>query len=169
MNTSEVFGPKHHGGSDDPFETIKVLEHWLTPDEMIGFCKGQSIVYQRRHREKGGLTDLAKSAWYTNYLVKYLASRGLSAFGPTSVLPSKSDGSLKEAPPDQQPAPPAPQSAASDTTGPGGDPAPQSGPLQPADPGLGAGAAAESAASPGSLEDDIAELTSQLAPQGQAV
>ena len=40
MNTSEVFGPKHHGGSDDPFETIKVLEHWLTPDEMIGFCKG---------------------------------------------------------------------------------------------------------------------------------
>jgi len=162
MNTSEVFGPKHHGGSDDPFETIKVLEAWLTPDEMIGFCKGQSIVYQRRHRAKGGLTDLAKSAWYTNYLVKYLASRGLSAFGPTSALPVKSDGSPpKEVPPDQQSAPPA--------SG-GGDPAPSPAiePLQPADPGLGAGAAAESAASPGSLEDDIAELTSQLAPQGQA-
>ena len=123
MNTSEVFGPKHHGGSDDPFETIKVLEHWLTPDEMIGFCKGQSIVYQRRHRAKGGLTDLAKSAWYTNYLVKYLASRNLSGLGPTSVLPAKNDGSPKEVPPDQQPVQPAPLPSVSDTAGAVGEPA----------------------------------------------
>ena len=161
MNTSEVFGPKHHGGSDDPFETIKVLEHWLTPDEMIGFCKGQSIVYQRRHREKGGLTDLAKSAWYTNYLVKYLASRGLSAFGPTSSPPEKSEPRTepKSGPqsPEQQPVPPA--------SG-GGDPAPQPvvEPLQPADPGLGAGAAADTEAFPGSLEADMAALTTSLAP-----
>ena len=164
MNTSEVFGPKHHGGSDDPFETIKVLEHWLTPDEMIGFCKGQSIVYQRRHRAKGGLTDLAKSAWYTNYLVKYLASRNLSGLGPTSVLPAKNDGSPKEVPPDQQPVQPAPLPSVSDTAGAVGEPAPSPAPS----PETGAGAVADTGASPGaggSIEDDIADFAKRFAPE----
>ena len=90
METKNVFNPSHYGGKDDPYETIKVLEAWLTPDEMIGFCKGNAIKYQSRHRQKGGLEDLSKSAWYQNYLVQYLAQRGLSAYGPHTSLPVKS-------------------------------------------------------------------------------
>ena len=82
METKNVFNPNHYGGKDDPYETIKVLEAWLTPDEMIGFCKGNAIKYQSRHRQKGGLEDLSKSLWYQQYLVQYLAARGLSAYGP---------------------------------------------------------------------------------------
>jgi hypothetical protein len=144
MDTSQVFGPKHHGGSDDPFETIKVLEAWLTPDEMIGFCKGQSIVYQRRHRMKHGLEDLAKSAWYQNYLVKYLAARNLTGLGSTSVPPEKS--------------------APSTDGGDAGAPAPA--PEQAKSP-LTKGSSAGSAAPAASLEDDIAAMARRLAPQSQ--
>ena len=93
MEATNVFNPSHYGGKDDPYETIKVLEAWLTPDEMIGFCKGNAIKYQTRHRQKGGLEDLSKAAWYQNHLVKYLTKRGLSAHGPFSVPPEKSDPS----------------------------------------------------------------------------
>lgn len=109
MDTSSVFSPDHYGGKENPYETIKVLEAWLTPDEMIGFCKGNAIKYQTRHRQKGGLTDLSKAAWYQNYLVTYLAARGLTAFGPNT------------APPDQQQ--PAQRSSPALTTGPAAPPA----------------------------------------------
>ena len=160
-NMENVFGPKHHGGSDDPFETIKVLEHWLTPDEMIGFCKGQSIVYQRRHRVKGGLEDLAKSAWYQNYLIKYLAARGLSAFGETSAQPQKSD------PPSDPSSPPSPSSIASPPPSSAATPGlPPAATLQAPSGGLGAGAAADDTSNLGGvdLDAEIKEMAAKLAP-----
>ena len=167
-NMENVFGPKHHGGTDDPFETIKVLEAWLTPDEMIGFCKGQSIVYQRRHRMKNGLEDLAKSAWYQNYLVKYLAARGLSAYGETSIIPQKSEPKGEAPlPPDQQPVSPATgrEEGGPPELNPGVEPSP----VVSVEPG--AGAAVADTASPGAdIEADIAAMAAKLAPipQGQA-
>ncbi len=52
---SSIDHPPHYGGSENPYETIKVLEAWMTRDEMIGFCKGNALKYLSRHREKGGL------------------------------------------------------------------------------------------------------------------
>ena len=69
---SSIDHPQHYGGSENPYETIKVLEAWMTRDEMIGFCKGNALKYLSRHREKGGLQDLEKSAWYSRYMVDYL-------------------------------------------------------------------------------------------------
>ena len=69
---SSIDHPQHYGGSENPYETIKVLEAWMTRDEMIGFCKGNALKYLSRHREKGGLSDLEKSAWYSRYMVEYL-------------------------------------------------------------------------------------------------
>ena len=67
METKNVFNPSHYGGKDDPYETIKVLEAWLTPDEMIGFCKGNAIKYLDRAGKKDKaklLEDFEKAGWY---------------------------------------------------------------------------------------------------------
>jgi Protein of unknwon function (DUF3310) len=69
---SSIDHPQHYGGSENPYETIKVLSAWMTRDEMIGFCKGNALKYLSRHREKGGLSDLEKSAWYNRSMVEYL-------------------------------------------------------------------------------------------------
>lgn len=67
--------PQHYGG-DTPYEVIKVLEAWMTADELIGFCKGNAIKYMARHRDKGGLEDLKKADWYSSYLVKLCQRTG---------------------------------------------------------------------------------------------
>ena len=82
--------PQHYGGSENPYETIKVLSAWMTRDEMIGFCKGNALKYLSRHREKGGLSDLEKAAWYSRSMVEYLHLNGdkpnLKASEPDELL-----------------------------------------------------------------------------------
>lgn len=59
--------PKHYGG-DTVYETIKVLEATLTPEQFIGFCRGNSIKYQSRAGKKGNaVEDLRKAEFYTRY------------------------------------------------------------------------------------------------------
>jgi hypothetical protein len=64
--------PAHYGGEDNPYEVIKVLENWLTPEEFVGALKFNIIKYQARANHKAGAQDYAKSAWYANYLSEYL-------------------------------------------------------------------------------------------------
>ncbi len=61
----KVNHPQHYGG-DTPFEVIKVLSHWLSPEEYIGFLRGNYIKYLARFHMKGGLEDLRKANWYLN-------------------------------------------------------------------------------------------------------
>lgn len=67
--------PAHYGGADNPYEVIKVLEAWLTPDEYVGFLKGNVIKYQARARLKNGAEDHAKAAWYAARLADFSKSR----------------------------------------------------------------------------------------------
>ena len=69
--SDEVNHPGHYGGADNPYETIKVLEAWLTPEEFAGFLKGNALKYLSRHRQKGGLEDLKKAKWYQDALVEF--------------------------------------------------------------------------------------------------
>ena len=56
--------PAHYGG-DSQFETIKVLEAWLTPEQRRGFNLGNAIKYISRAGKKGdSLEDLRKARWY---------------------------------------------------------------------------------------------------------
>ncbi len=71
--------PPHYGGADNPYEVIKVLEEWLTPEEMLGFLKGNVIKYTARARLKGGAEDYAKAAWYALRIQKFLANPGGAA------------------------------------------------------------------------------------------
>ena len=100
--------PPHYGGEDNVYETIKVLEAWMTRDEMIGFCKGNALKYLSRRREKGGLSDLEKSAWYSRYMVEYLKAPAreerldelvkLNLKGATTAkIPDREDVDLLEA------------------------------------------------------------------------
>jgi hypothetical protein len=68
--------PDHYGGKDDPHEVIKVLESWLTPEEFVGFLKGNVIKYQARARKKAGAQDYAKAAWYAARLADFTRSEG---------------------------------------------------------------------------------------------
>lgn len=63
--------PAHYGGKDNPYEVIKVLEKWLTPEEFRGFLKGNVIKYNARANKKNRLEDYKKAAWYADYLKKY--------------------------------------------------------------------------------------------------
>lgn len=60
--------PAHYGGADDPYETIKVLEAWLTPEQASGFRIGNAIKYISRagKKDENRLRDLRKAAWYLN-------------------------------------------------------------------------------------------------------
>lgn len=68
---SQVDHPTHYGGADNPYEVIKVLEHFLTQEEFRGFCKGNVHKYLARANRKGGSEDAAKASWYAAYLVDY--------------------------------------------------------------------------------------------------
>jgi hypothetical protein len=68
--------PAHYGGEQNPYEVIKVLENWLSPEQVAGFCAGNVIKYVARAGKKDGperaLEDLKKAAWYMDRLVTYL-------------------------------------------------------------------------------------------------
>ena len=60
----QVNQPQHYLG-DDIYEPHKVLEAWLTPEQFIGYCRGQAIVYLMRAGRKGQYKqDLAKAEYY---------------------------------------------------------------------------------------------------------
>lgn len=72
--------PQHYGGADNPYEVIKVCRAWLSPTEMIGALKFQVIKYTPRAGNKDGQLasqDIAKAAWYANYLAGFLKEKGL--------------------------------------------------------------------------------------------
>lgn len=50
----------HYGGADNPYEAIKVIEHYG-----LGFCLGNAIKYILRSPFKGTrLEGLRKARWY---------------------------------------------------------------------------------------------------------
>ena len=63
--------PNHYGG-DTTYETIKVLEAWLTEEEYIGFLKATVIKYLSRAKNKGSEDeDYHKAQWYQNELIRF--------------------------------------------------------------------------------------------------
>lgn len=71
-NKEKVNHPQHYGG-DTTYETIKVLEAWLTPEQFHGFLLGNSIKYMSRADKKNNREeDLRKALWYDQYLNTWL-------------------------------------------------------------------------------------------------
>lgn len=58
--------PAHYGG-DEPYETIKVLQAWLSPEAYSGFCLGNAVKYISRAGKKDPskhIEYLEKARWY---------------------------------------------------------------------------------------------------------
>jgi hypothetical protein len=69
----QVDHPAHYGGGDNPFETIKVLRAWLTPEQYTGFLLGNALKYLSRVGKKGNaLTDVEKARWYATAYTEFL-------------------------------------------------------------------------------------------------
>lgn len=70
MKKEMVNHPNHYGG-DTPFECIKVLNAWLSPEEYRGFLRGNAIKYLCRVGKKDNvLQELKKVNWYVNKLIE---------------------------------------------------------------------------------------------------
>lgn len=62
ISVEQINHPKHYGGSQDPYEAIKVIEAWG-----LGFCLGNVVKYICRAGNKEGalaIDDLKKAEWY---------------------------------------------------------------------------------------------------------
>ena len=77
MTTVEAVNhPPHYGGEENPYETIKVLRSWMTPEQYTGFLLGNAIKYLSRAGKKGKLVeDLEKARWYVTEYVNTLKEK----------------------------------------------------------------------------------------------
>ncbi len=70
MEKELVNHPLHYGG-DTPYETIKVLKNWLSPEQYKGFLLGNTIKYLSRLGKKdNSVQELNKSKWYLEKLIE---------------------------------------------------------------------------------------------------
>ena len=70
VNKEAVNHPLHYGG-DTPFECIKVLKNWLSPDEYKGFLRGNCIKYLCRVGKKDkNVQELKKAQFYLAKLIE---------------------------------------------------------------------------------------------------
>ena len=65
--------PSHYGGKDNPYEVVKVMEAWLSPEEFRGAMKFNIHKYLASAGKKNynPTEDEAKAAWYAAYLKDY--------------------------------------------------------------------------------------------------
>jgi hypothetical protein len=70
MEKELVNHPQHYGGSENPYEAIKVIEAWD-----LDFYLGNTVKYISRVGKKGvnkELEDLKKAAWYLERKIQSL-------------------------------------------------------------------------------------------------
>lgn len=68
----KVNHPAHYGGKDDPFEVLKIIEHYD-----LGFATGNALKYLLRAGRKPGepyADDLKKAAFYLNREIERVES-----------------------------------------------------------------------------------------------
>jgi len=63
-----VNSPAHYGSGK--IECIAYIEDFLTPEEYIGYLRGNIAKYLHRWRYKNGLEDLKKATWYLDRLAE---------------------------------------------------------------------------------------------------
>ena len=61
-----VNNPPHYNNGN--IECIDAIEAMLSPEEFIGYLRGNSLKYRWRFRYKNGIEDLQKAEWYENRL-----------------------------------------------------------------------------------------------------
>lgn len=65
-----VNNPSHY--ADSAIECIDAMQAMLTPEQFIGYLRGNIFKYQWRYEKKNGIEDLKKSQWYLDKLISVL-------------------------------------------------------------------------------------------------
>lgn len=68
-----VNSPAHYGSGK--IECIDYIKDFLTPEEFIGYLRGNIAKYNHRWRYKNGIEDLKKSDWYLDYLIDFMVEQ----------------------------------------------------------------------------------------------
>tara|TARA_R100000234_G_scaffold20269_1_gene11383 strand:+ start:49 stop:327 length:279 start_codon:yes stop_codon:yes gene_type:complete len=72
--TNKKFDPVNnppHYTLRDGIECIDYIEQTLTKVEFKGFCHGNLLKYQHRHRDKGNpIEDMEKAKWYLEKMIE---------------------------------------------------------------------------------------------------
>lgn len=68
--TDNVNSPSHY--KHGKIECIEYIRDFLTPEEYIGYLRGNMAKYNHRCRYKNGIEDLRKSQWYQAELISFL-------------------------------------------------------------------------------------------------
>lgn len=74
--------PAHYGGSDNPYEAIKVIQAWLGKGGTFDFDIGNALKYLCRAGSKPSesmVQDLHKAAWYLNHAINLLQNGGTNS------------------------------------------------------------------------------------------
>ena len=64
--------PDHYTAGN--IECIDAIQAALTPEQFIGYCRGNAIKYNWRADRKGGIQDIQKAIWYLNRAIHNIAS-----------------------------------------------------------------------------------------------
>jgi hypothetical protein len=64
--------PDHYTAGN--IECIDAIQAALTPEQFIGYCRGNAIKYIWRADRKGGIQDIQKAIWYLNRAIHNIAS-----------------------------------------------------------------------------------------------
>ena len=64
----QVNQPSHYTNGD--IECIDAIRAALTPEEFMGYCKGNAIKYVWREKSKNGLEDMQKARVYLNWMIE---------------------------------------------------------------------------------------------------
>lgn len=70
--TDDINHPTHYNTGN--IETYDYIVDQLSPDEYLGYTKGNILKYVSRERHKGGLNDLRKAQWYLNKYIERMDS-----------------------------------------------------------------------------------------------
>ena len=70
-----VNSPSHYNLNHKGIECITAMEAMLTPEEFIGYLRGNIFKYMWRFPYKNGLEDVKKSQWYYNKLIEKLENK----------------------------------------------------------------------------------------------
>lgn len=73
---------KQVGGShyvDKKVQPCDAMEAWMTPQEFVGFLRGNAIKYLARCNDKGGVEDIKKARHYLDKLIEFKSLSRLCA------------------------------------------------------------------------------------------
>ena len=73
VRQDSINSPNHY--ADSTIECIDAMEAMMTPEQFIGYLRGNVFKYQWKYEKKNGIEDLKKAQWYLDKLTVKVAEK----------------------------------------------------------------------------------------------